>query len=76
MQAHPQLERLNQAFGKWWRKYIVDECPDARIERLSIERVKDIKQDVALLQAMQLWDAAYRQNRVRETEETEEVALP
>jgi predicted alpha-1,6-mannanase (GH76 family) len=71
MGAHSQLERLNQVFGKWWRKYIVDECPDARIERLRMERLKNIEQDVALLQAMRLWDAVHRQTQARETEKAD-----
>ncbi|MGO9983616.1 MAG: hypothetical protein ACLPIX_05320 [Rhodomicrobium sp.] len=49
--------RFNQAFARWWRKYIAAECPDARIERLRQLHVDTIKQDVALLEAMRSWEA-------------------
>ena len=47
-------ERLKQALGRWWRKYIVDECPDTRIERLRWERINNIKIEIALREALRL----------------------
>jgi len=44
-----RFERLNRVFGKWWRTYVADECPDARTERLMLE------QDIALREAMRAW---------------------
>ena len=45
-------EWLMQSIGRWWRRYIVDECPDTRIERLRWERINNIKIDIALREAL------------------------
>jgi hypothetical protein len=47
-------ERLKQAIGRWWRRYIVDECPETRIERLRLERINNIKIEIALREALRL----------------------
>jgi hypothetical protein len=31
--------KLKQSFGKFWRAYIVDECPDEKSERLYGHRI-------------------------------------
>ncbi len=54
---HSKSEGFNQAFARLWRKYVVDECPDARKERLRQEHIDNIKQAIALLEAMRLWEA-------------------
>jgi hypothetical protein len=35
--------RFRSSFGRWWRRNIADECPDAKAERVSWE------QELALL---------------------------
>jgi hypothetical protein len=29
-------QKIERALGRFWRKYIVDECPDDRLERLHL----------------------------------------
>ncbi len=54
MRARSRLERINQVLGRWWRKYVADECPDARRERLRLEFIDLVKHDVVLREALRL----------------------
>jgi hypothetical protein len=65
---HSGSNRLQQAFGRWWRKYIVDECPEARAERIRQERMEDLKVYTALREAMRLWEIESRKSQVKEAE--------
>jgi hypothetical protein len=58
-------ERLKQAIGRWWRGYIVDECPDTRIERIRLERINNIKMDIALREALRLAEIENSRHSVR-----------
>jgi len=57
-------KRLRQAFGNLWRKYVVDECPDDRAERLREKRIGNIMHDVVLLEAMRRWELENEKSRV------------
>jgi hypothetical protein len=48
--------RLNEVLARWWRKMVVDECPEARRERLLQEHIDDIKQGIAVFEARRLWE--------------------
>ncbi len=61
MRAPSRFERIGRAFGKRWRKYIVDECPDARVERIRQERIEDIKIYADLRESMRLWEIQNQQ---------------
>lgn len=50
------FNRLRDVLLKGWRRYIVDECPDARIERIRRERINRIKQDLDLMDSMLRWE--------------------
>lgn len=63
-----QPERMKHVFGRWWRKYIVDECPDARQERLRWELIDGLKQNVDLREAVRLWELENRKSRVFESD--------
>ena len=58
-------EWLVQVIGRWWRRYIVDECPDTRTERLRLERINNIKMDIALREALRLAEIENSRYRVR-----------
>ena len=58
-------EWLMQVIGRWWRRYIVDECPDTRTERLRLERINNIKIDIALREALRLAEIENSGYRVR-----------
>ncbi len=68
MHTHFRSERINQVLGKWWRKYVVDECPKSRRERLRRELIPGIKQDVTLQEAMRQWAIENQKVRVLEPE--------
>ncbi|MGO9170382.1 MAG: hypothetical protein ACLP7P_00220 [Rhodomicrobium sp.] len=57
-----QSERMKHVFGRWWRKYIVDECPDARQERLRWELIDGLKQNIDLREAVRLWELENRKS--------------
>jgi len=48
--------RIKQAFARIWRKYVVDEDPDSRVERIRCERIEDLKINSDLREAMRLWE--------------------
>lgn len=52
MRSRSWSGQIHQALGKWWRKHIVDECPDSRRERLRWELIHGIEQDSTLQEAM------------------------
>ncbi|MGA7329294.1 MAG: hypothetical protein WBX25_33630 [Rhodomicrobium sp.] len=54
MQTRSRFERLKHAIGRWWRRHIVDECPDSRMERLSLER--NVKMNMDLREALRSWE--------------------
>ena len=58
-------EWLKQAIGRWWRRYIVDECSDTRIERIRLERINNIKMDIALREALRLAEIENSRHSVR-----------
>ncbi len=47
-------KRLKQAAARFWRAFIVDECPDDK-ERVRQERISNIMHNVVLLEAMRRW---------------------
>ena len=48
--------RLRRALARGWRKFIGDEDPEERRERIRRERIKYIVADVAMLEAMRRWE--------------------
>ena len=60
MRSFFNSESIKLAFGRWWRKYIVDECPDAREERIRQERIENIKICADLQEAMRLWELRHQ----------------
>lgn len=56
MRALLDCKNFRQTLRAWWRKYIVAECPDARLERIRQERIEHIQVCADLREAMQLWD--------------------
>ncbi len=62
------LSQLNERLGRWCCKYIADECPDARVERLHIERLNHLKAASSLRQALRLWQQEHLKSRSREAE--------
>ncbi len=42
--------------GKYWRRYIVDECPDEKWERIRRERIANIMMGVVALEAARQWE--------------------
>ena len=50
-----QQSGLSDVFASWWRKLAVDESPDEQRKRLVQEHIADIKQGIALSEAMRLW---------------------
>ncbi len=58
----------NSVLDRLWRKYIADECPDARRERLWLEFMNDLKQDPDLREAMILWELENQKSRLLESE--------
>ena len=67
MHALSGKERMRQAFGRLWRKYIVDECPACRIERIREKRLENLRICADLLQAMHVWEED-RKSRLLEIE--------
>ncbi len=51
--------QLKLILGQWWRKYIVDECPDARRERL---RIEDIRIAADLREAFLRWEVEHKKH--------------
>ncbi len=58
MRTRPQSGRLGQVFAKWWRRIVVDECPDERRERIRRERIDRILLDIVALEALRKSNAA------------------
>ncbi len=56
MRTISSFETIKQAFAKFWRRYIVDEDPDERIERIRRARIEDLKINSDLLEAMRLYE--------------------
>ncbi len=56
---------FSRVLARWWRNYVVDECPDERTLRVRRERIARIKQDVELLEAMRMWKAWNDMNKAR-----------
>jgi hypothetical protein len=54
---------FKQAFNQLWRKFIADECPDAK-ERLRQKRIGNIMHDVVLLEAMRRWELEHKDREV------------
>ncbi len=48
------MRNISQALGRWWRKFVVDEDPDARRERLHWELIHRIQRDMASREARRL----------------------
>jgi len=59
--------RISEFFSRCWRK-LVDECPDARRERLRSERIYSLQQRIALLEAIRLWEIDNRKMLARDIE--------
>ncbi len=51
--------RPKEVLRKFWRHFIVDECPDEK-ERIRRERINNIMQSVVLLEAMRRWEIQSR----------------
>ncbi len=66
MHAISGSERIKQVFARFWRRYVVDEDPDGRRERIRRERMEDLKINSDLREAMRLWE-----NQRNQTEEHE-----
>jgi hypothetical protein len=60
MLANHQPAAINRFLSKWWRKTVLDEGREARKARLYQEHIANIKQAVALLEAIRLCEAANR----------------
>ncbi len=58
-------EWLKQAFIKSWRKFVVDEDPEDRIERLRRESIADMdaKVHAYMREAIRLWALANQKDR-------------
>ncbi len=54
MRVPSRSGRLRLIARRWWRKF-KGEVPDERLERIRRERINNIKNDVALREAMRLW---------------------
>jgi hypothetical protein len=48
------IKSLKRSAGRYWRKYVADECPDEK-ERRQRQRIDNIMHDVILLEAMRRW---------------------
>jgi hypothetical protein len=48
------IKSLKRSAGKFWRRYVVDECPDEK-ERRRRQRIGNIMHDTILLEAMRRW---------------------
>jgi hypothetical protein len=59
--------RLSEVFSRCWRK-LVDECPDARRERLRSEHIYGLQQRMALLEAIRLWEIDNQKMLARDIE--------
>jgi hypothetical protein len=46
---------IKEFHAKYWRKLVVDECPNEKAARLRRERVHNIILNVTALEAMRLW---------------------
>ena len=55
--------RFKQAFGRLWRKFVVDESPDEK-ERARRKRIDNIMHDVVMLEAMRRWQAETKDHEV------------
>ena len=53
---------MRALIGSLWRRYVVDECPDARWERLHTEIIARARADHALSEAFELWELERRRN--------------
>ena len=69
MRVRFRSERLKQSLGGFGRKYVADEDPDARMERIRRQRIEDLKVQSDLLTAMRAWEA-----QREKPEESENVA--
>ncbi len=55
MRLRYTYERVATALTAFTRKYIVDECPDEKMERLRQKRVDDLLLDVVAIEAVRRW---------------------
>ncbi len=62
MRSRVQSGRVERFLTKWWGRLVVDECPDARRERIRRERIDKIMLDVVTLEAMRLWEIEHRKS--------------
>jgi hypothetical protein len=49
-------EAMKALFARFWRRYILDEDPEEKRERIRRERIGSIKASVGLLEQMNQWD--------------------
>jgi hypothetical protein len=47
---------MRKMLARLWLRYILDEDPDDKRERIRCERIDNIKASVGLLEQMQQWD--------------------
>ncbi|MGO9547465.1 MAG: hypothetical protein ACLPPF_22065 [Rhodomicrobium sp.] len=62
MRNRPLAARVERFFAKWWCKLVVDECSDARRERIRRERIDKIMLDVVTLEVVRLWEIERRKS--------------
>ncbi len=71
MRNFSRLELIKLSFGRWRRKYICDEDPDDRRERLHWEAVREIEnhvlETVRMREAMAAWERENQKSRERLT---------
>ncbi len=52
--------RGREILSRWWRTIVVDECPEARADRLRRKQISDLRECRDLFNAMHLWEAENR----------------
>ena len=55
MNAIRRAVQRKQVLKKFWRAFILDECPDEK-KRIRRERINNIMQNVVLLETMRRWE--------------------
>ncbi len=68
MSTFCRLERIKQSLGSWFGKYIVDECPEARDERILLEQIAELNAYADFRKAIWLWEFDRRNGQEKERE--------
>ena len=61
MRTFSRSEQVKLALGRFWCKYLVDEDPDSRAQRVRLERMEHMRINSDPIQAMRLWEASREQ---------------